>query len=42
MQKKIQKKFFVFETLASELVALNVSIKKTILVIATQCLRKQS
>ena len=41
MKKKIEKKFFVFEVIGSEFTALNVSIKKRILAISTQCVRKQ-
>ena len=42
MEKKIQKKLFVSEIIASELVALVVPIKTRILVIGTQCVNRQS
>ena len=42
MQKKKEKKFFVSEIIASELVALIVSIMKRILVIGSECVNKQS
>ena len=42
MLKKNLKKVFVFEILASELVPLNVSIKKRILVIGSQYVKKES
>ena len=41
MFKKSQEKVFVFEIIASEYVALNCLIKKRILAIGTQCVRKQ-
>ena len=40
MQEKIEKKLFVFEVIALELVALNISIKKGILVISSHCVNK--
>ena len=42
MEKKIQKKLFVSEIIASELVALVVPIKTRILAIGTQCVNRQS
>ena len=41
ISQKIQKNGFVFEIIASEYVALNGLIKKRILAIGTQCIRKQ-
>ena len=41
MQEKIGKKLFVFEIIASKLVALIVSIKKRISLISSQCVNKQ-
>ena len=42
MHKKIQKSFFLSEISASEYVALKCSIKKRILVIGSQCVKKLS
>ena len=42
MQEKIEKKFSAFEIIASQLVALNFSIKKRLLVIVTHCVSKHS
>ena len=42
MQKKIRKRYFVFEKPASDSVDLNCSTKKRILVIGSQCANKQS
>ena len=42
MKRKIEKKSLVFEIIVSELLALNFSIKKRILVIGSQCVNKQS
>ena len=41
MQQKVQKRFFVSEIIASEMVALIVSIMKRILVIGSECVNKQ-
>ena len=43
MQQKIEKKYFVFEVIGSELVSLLlVSSKNRILFISSQCVNKQS
>ena len=41
MKKKIERKFFVFEIIPSEFVALNCLCQERILAISTQCVRKQ-
>ena len=41
MKQKIQKKFFVFEIIPSEVIALNCLYQERILAIGTQCVRKQ-
>ena len=41
MKKKIEAKFFVFEIIPSEFVALNCPYQERILAIGTQCVRKQ-
>ena len=41
MKKKVEKKFFVFEIIASEFVALNCLYQVRILASGTQCVRKQ-
>ena len=40
MKKKIEAKFFVFEIIPSEFVALNCLYEERILAIGTQCVRK--
>ena len=41
MNKNIEKKFFVFQIIASEFVASNCFYQERILAIGTQCIRKQ-
>ena len=41
MKKKIGTKFFVFEIIPSDFVALNCLYQERILAIATHCVRKQ-
>ena len=41
MIKKIEKKFFVFQKIPSEFVALDCIYQERILAIGTQCVRKQ-
>ena len=41
MKKKIERKFFVFEIIPFEFVALNCLCQERILAIGTQCVRKQ-
>ena len=41
MKKKLQKKFFIFQIIASEFVALNCLYQERILVIGTRAVRKQ-
>ena len=41
MKKKIEKKFFVFQIIPSEFVALNCLYQERILAIGTQCVKKQ-
>ena len=40
-KKKIDKKFFVFDIIASELVEFNFSMKEIMLLIDCQCVNKQ-
>ena len=40
MQKKIEKKFFLFKIIPSDFVALNCLYQERILAIRTQCVRK--
>ena len=41
MKKDIEKKFFVFQTISSDFVALYGLYQGTIVAIGTQCVRKQ-
>ena len=41
MQKKIQKKFFVFEIIPSDFVALYCLCQERILAMGTQCVKKE-
>ena len=41
MKKKIAKKFFVFQIIPSEFIALNCLYQERRLAIGTQCVRKQ-
>ena len=41
MKKKIEAKFFVFEIIPSEFVALNLLYQERIFAISTHCVRKQ-